>query len=551
MKKRYLAIVLGLALTFTQTAAVYAEETQAETALGQQSFGGDGQTPPELPNGEAPNGQGGPGGDGQTPPQMPNGEAPSGQGGPGGDGQTPPQMPNGEAPDGQGGPGGPGGAPGMPGGSSQPESYTALNEYTESTEITGETIESTGTDENAVLVSGADAQVTVTDSTITRTSKDSTGGDSASFYGVGAAMLATDGTLIVSGSEITTDASGGAGAFAYGDGTVYIADTKISTEQGASGGIHVAGGGTLYAWDLDVTTQGGSAAAIRSDRGSGTMVVDGGSYTSNGIGSPAIYSTADITVNDADLTATSSEAICIEGLNTIRLFDCDLSGNMGDDDQNDITWNVIVYQSMSGDSQEGNGTFEMSGGTLTANNGGMFYTTNTESTITLKDVDMIYSEDNPFFLQVTGNTNARGWGSAGNNGADCLFTAISQEMEGNVVWDSISMLDFYMIDGSSLTGAIVNDETWAGDGGDGYCSLYISDDSTWTVTGDSTLTSLHNAGTIVDADGNTVTIVGTDGTVYVEGTSAYTITVSTYEETADTSGASAISNWEDYKVERL
>ena len=439
----------------------------------------------------------------------------------------------------------------MPGGSSQPESYTALNEYTESTEITGETIESTGTDENAVLVSGADAQVTVTDSTITRTSKDSTGGDSASFYGVGAAMLATDGTLIVSGSEITTDASGGAGAFAYGDGTVYIADTKISTEQGASGGIHVAGGGTLYAWDLDVTTQGGSAAAIRSDRGSGTMVVDGGSYTSNGIGSPAIYSTADITVNDADLTATSSEAICIEGLNTIRLFDCDLSGNMGDDDQNDITWNVIVYQSMSGDSQEGNGTFEMSGGTLTANNGGMFYTTNTESTITLKDVDMIYSEENPFFLQVTGNTNARGWGSAGNNGADCLFTAISQEMEGNVVWDSISMLDFYMIDGSSLTGAIVNDETWAGDGGDGYCSLYISDDSTWTVTGDSTLTSLHNAGTIVDADGNTVTIVGTDGTVYVEGTSAYTITVSTYEETADTSGASAISNWEDYKVERL
>lgn len=125
-------------------------------------------------------------------------------------------------------------------------------------------------------------------------------------------------------------------------------------------------------------TDGESSAAIRSDRGSGTMVVDGGSYTSNGVGSPAIYSAADITVNNAQLAATGSEAICIEGLNTIRLFDCDLSGNMLDLSQNDCTWNVILYQSMSGDSEIGNSTFEMVGGSLTAGNGGMFYTTNTE-----------------------------------------------------------------------------------------------------------------------------------------------------------------------------
>ena len=65
----------------------------------------------------------------------------------------------------------------------------------------------------------------------------------------------------------------------------------------------------------------------------GTMVVDGGTYTSNGIGSPAIYSTADIAVHDADLTANNSEATCIEGLNAIRLFDCDLTGNMPDDNE--------------------------------------------------------------------------------------------------------------------------------------------------------------------------------------------------------------------------
>ena len=146
--------------------------------------------------------------------------------------------------------------------------------------------------------------------------------------------------------------------FAYDDGVVYVADTEIATKQGTSGGIHAAGGGTLYAWDVTAETDGGSSAAIRSDRGGGTMVVDGGTYTSNGDGSPAIYSTADIAVNNAKLTAGNSEAICIEGLNSIRLFDSDLTGNMPDQSQNDCTWNVILYQSMSGDSEEGNSIFE-------------------------------------------------------------------------------------------------------------------------------------------------------------------------------------------------
>ncbi|MCC8151869.1 MAG: hypothetical protein LIO96_10555 [Lachnospiraceae bacterium] len=428
-------------------------------------------------------------------------------------------------------------------------SYTAVNEYSEDTTVDGETITSTGTDENAALITNG-ASVTITGSSVSRDSSDSTGGDNSSFYGVGAAILTTEGTTYISDTTVETDAAGGAGVFAYGDGVVYVADSTITTQQDTSGGIHAAGGGTLYAWDLTVETNGESAAAIRSDRGGGTMVVDGGTYTSNGTGSPAVYCTADIAVNDAELTATSSEAVCIEGLNTLRLFDCDLTGSMQDDSQNDCTWNVILYQSMSGDSEVGNSIFEMSGGSLTAENGGMFYTTNTESTFTLYDVDITYAEENDFFLQCTGNSNERGWGTSGANGADCLFTAISQEMEGDIIWDSISQLDFYMTDGSTLTGAVVNDETWAGDGGDGYCNLYIEEGSAWVVTGDSVLSSLQNEGSIVDASGNTVSIVGSDGTVYVEGSSEYTITVESYETTADLSGASTISVWSDYEVER-
>ena len=107
-----------------------------------------------------------------------------------------------------------------------------------------------------------------------------------------------------------------------------------------------------------------------------------------------------------------------------------------------------------------------------------------------------------------------------------------------------------MTDGITLKGAVVDDESNAGNGGDGYCNMYIEKGSTWTVTGDSTLTSLQNAGTIVDESGKTVTIKGTDGNVYVEGDSEYTVTVGSYKTSADVSGASKTSSWSDYKVDR-
>ena len=542
MKKKYVAVMLGLVLSMS-TASVYAAENTAETATESEtdSKSDDSKSTSSddknASQGEKPDGE---------PPEKPdgdNGEAPSGEKPDGNNGEAPSgEKPDGEPPQGDG--------KGGPGGQSQGvESYDAVNDYTEDTTVDGETLSSTGTDENVAHISDG-AKVSIKNSTITRESSDSQGGDNSSFYGVGAAILATDGEAYVSNSTIDTDSKGAAGLFDYGDGTVYAANDTITTKQDTSGGIHAAGGGKLYAWDMTVETNGESSAAIRSDRGGGTMVVNGGTYTSNGVGSPAIYSTADISVNNATLTANGSEAICIEGLNSIHLFDSDLTGNMSDDEQNDCTWNVILYQSMSGDSEVGNSTFEMDGGTLTAKNGGMFYTTNTESTITLSDVNITYADDNDFFLKCTGNSNQRGWGESGKNGADCLFTATQQEMQGDVVWDSISQLDFYMTDGSTLTGAVTDDESNAGEGGDGYCNLYIGDGCTWTVTGDSTLTSLSNSGTIVDADGNTVTIKGADGTVYVEGESSYTVTVDSYSDNADLSGASSTTQWTDYEVEK-
>lgn len=534
---------------------------------GQGDINGQGGTPPDMPSGEV-------GGMNGTPPEMPGGEMNQN-----GQSENPPDKPDGESDsdelvliptenmgqmtiadisvgdtvtvktDSEGKAASVTEGMNMGGAASGVDSYAADTEFTKDASESGTEYTSTGADENAIHVY-SDAKVSLYDALISRSSDNSTGGDNSSFYGVGAAALVTDGVLTIEESTITTNAAGGAGVFAYGDGVAYVADTTIITEQDTSGGIHVAGGGTLYAWNLNVETDGESSAAIRSDRGSGTMVVNGGNYISNGAGSPAVYSTANITVNNATLTANGSEAICIEGLNTIRLFDCDLSGNMADNSQNDCTWNVILYQSMSGDSEVGNSTFEMIGGSLTAKNGGMFYTTNTESTFILSDVDITCGQDSEFFLKCTGNANQRGWGSNGKNGADCHFTAIAQKMEGNVIWDSISELDFYILDGSSLKGAILQNEANAGNGGNGYCAVYIDADSKWIVTGNSTVTRLYSKGEIVDSDGNTVSVKSSDGTVYVKGSSKYTVTVEEYKNTVDTSGASSAESFNDFKVDR-
>lgn len=450
--------------------------------------------------------------------------------------ETPPAMPQ----DHGGGPGG---------NTETVTSWDAVKTYEEDATEDGGTYDSQGDAENAIHVAGG--SVIFNQPTITRSSSSAQGGDSSSFYGVGAAVLTTNGTSYINGGTITTDANGAAGAFAYGEETSYLADTLIHTSGNTAGGIHVAGGGTLYAYDVSATTQGNSSAAIRSDRGGGAMVIDGGTYTANGEGSPAVYVTADISIHHASLTANGSEGICLEGLNIVRLFQSDLSSNMQDLEQNDHTWSVIVYQSMSGDSQVGVGQFYMIDGSLTSHNGGLFYTTNTESNFYLQKVTITPSSDNDYFLRVSGNNNQRGWGTSGANGADTNFTAVQQSMQGDVIYDSISNLDFYMQDGSVLTGAIVDDETYAGNGGDGHANIYIDSSSRWVVNGDSTVTNLYQAGTIVDADGKTVSIVGAEGTSYVQGDSTYQVIVNgAYDTTANFDNALTAESWDTYAIAR-
>ena len=230
------------------------------------------------------------------------------------------------------------------GGSGEVTQGTAATTISEDGTYSGESYTSTGDDENALRVDGA--AVTLDGVTVDKSAGATSNTEDGDFYGMNAALLAMNGaTVTIKNATVTSSAQNGNGVFSYGSGT-----TSAS--------------------NLVVETSGNSSAAIRSDRG--------GAYTSNGYNSPAVYSTADITVKNANLTANNSEALVIEGKNSITLEDCYVTGNMSDTkgtSSSENVHNVMIYQSMSGDADVGTSVFSMTGGSLVGSSGDMFYIT--------------------------------------------------------------------------------------------------------------------------------------------------------------------------------
>lgn len=368
-------------------------------------------------------------------------------------------------------------------GASGTDNGTSANSVEDNAALSDTSFTSGGDDENALRADNVTA--TLNNVTITKTGS-SSNTENGDFYGMNAAFLAENGANItITGGEVTTDAVNGNGIFSYGSGTVVnVSGTKIRTSQRNSGGIQTTGGGVMNAENLDIETSGNSSAAIRSDRGGGTVTVNSGTYTTNGTGSPAIYSTADITVSDAVLTANNSEGIVVEGKNSVKLENCTVSGKMQgtyNDDSENIHC-IMIYQSMSGDADVGEAYFEAKGGEITSLAGDMFYVTNTSCEINLSDVKFNMADG--VFLRAAGNTSSRGWGKQGENGADVKMSLASQSVSGDIVVDDISSLDI-TLSSSDITGAINSDNS------SGNIVLTLDENSSITLTGDSYVTEFN------------------------------------------------------------
>ena len=483
----------------SEDAAQTTDQTTETTAAA--AAAPDGNPPADMggrPDGTPPDGTP-PGGMGQ-PPERPDGTPPGGMpGGPGGMGQPPA--------------GGPGGGPG---GSSADIDYKGAVKITAADSQSGQTYASDTADESALLISTGDA-VTIDDATVTK-SGSSDGGDSCNFYGLNAAVLVKDGAdVTITGGTITSDAMGANGVFCYGgnggrngaagDGTTLtIRDTVITTTGGGSGGIMTTGGGVTYAYDLTVTTSGQSSAAIRTDRGGGTVYVDGGAYTSNGLGSPAIYSTAEIHVANASLVSNLSEGVCIEGKNSIELVDCDLTANnTGMNGNATFLDSIMIYQSMSGDADSGTSSFTMTGGTLTSLSGHVFHVTNTNAIITLSGVTVVNEDSEGVLLSVSDD----GWSGAGNV---ATLNADHETLEGLLLVGSDATLTLNLTGGSAFTGAVSGAISNAK--GDvvstevGTVNVTLDESSTWTLTGDTYISSFTGDASGVISNGYTLYVNG-------------------------------------------
>ena len=405
---------------------------------------------------------------------------------------------------------------GGPGSRQKDIKYAGATLLTATSTEAGKTYESSMADECALLISTKDA-VAISQPTINKTGN-SDGGDNCSFYGVNAALLVKDGsTTTIKGGTIVTGGRGANGVFSYGgnggrngaggDGTtVIIEDTQITTTGDGSGGIMTTGGGVTKARNLMVNTSGRSSAPIRTDRGGGSVSVEGGDYTSSGQGSPVIYSTADITVSDAVLTSNMSEGAVIEGKNSITLNNCQMTvSNTQRNGHAQFMDAIMIYQSFSGDADSGNSHFTMNGGTLTNRQGHLFHVTNTNAIITLNGVKLVNEDPTSVLLSVC----ADGWKGAANK---ATFNVSRQQLEGTILVGSDSQLTLALSDGSTFIGSIGGTITNAA--GDtvstetGQVDVTLGEDCNWQLTADSYITSFTGDTSRIEFNGHHLYVNG-------------------------------------------
>lgn len=302
-----------------------------------------------------------------------------------------------------------------------------------------------------------------------------------------------DSTAVIDGTDITASSSGSNGVFATDSGTALVNDTSIETMADNSRGLDATYGGTILASKITADTQGDHSAIVATDRGGGSISLADATLSTVGSGSPLLYSTGDIQVNNVSGTSSGSQIAGMEDLNTILIKDSTSeSTGTGKTASDPIVNGIIIYQSTSGDAEASTGehaTFQSVDSTLSSaiGSGSMFYFTNTTA---------------------------------------------------DVVPQNNTELDF------DTDAATLTDNAAAGSGtgtaSDVPITVNVDGTSTWVVTKDTTISALNVAS---GGDGNTVTIVANGKTV-VSGSGDVTVTVTGSYSTSVSAGSDTIDRGE-------
>ena len=322
-------------------------------------------------------------------------------------------------------------------------------------EITGGTYTSSESDQNVFLVINggslkiSNAEIVKTGDASTNDSKRSSDvSDDYNFYGINSVILVVgeDSSAEITDCTITSDCSGANAVFATASGEANVSNVQISTTGNSSRGVYATYEGVINADHIDITTSGAHCAPIATDRGGGYVTVTNSTVQCSGDGSPCIYSTGEIKVENVVGTATGAQAAVIEGKNSITMTGCDFTVSGGNN-------GVMLYQSMSGDAADKDATASTStltmSGTIIRNNtdGAMFYITNTTSVIELNGGNTLESANGQLVNAATGR-----WGSDGSNGGNLSLNITGDSISDSVTADDISSVAINVLDGGEFTG---------------------------------------------------------------------------------------------------
>ena len=364
--------------------------------------------------------------------------------------------------------------------------YTSYSYISKDTDVSGQTIESAQADQSAVYITGS---ITLNNAKVHKNAGEASNIENSEFYGVNAALLVQGGTLTMTGGEIITKVQGGNALVATNDGVVNITGTTItSTGSRSARGLHATYGGNIDATSVTISTEGGSCATLATDRGEGIVKCKECNLSTKGAGSPLIYSTGSIIVEKTQGTASGAQSVVVEGKNLAHIKDnsnlkCTAAPNRETIDQ----CGVMLYQSMSGDTESGTSYFTCEDSTIEIlessqyyQTAPMFFITNTQTNIQLTNCNFILGSN--IFMSIKG-TNA--WGRSGSNGGDVTLTITNENIKGNFVIDNISTLNIKIVK-STIEGTINVDNTAKN------AYITIDKESRITLTGNSYCTSLVN-----------------------------------------------------------
>lgn len=468
LRRWVLPAVLGAALSTLAVIPTLAVETQTSTNVAVVTSTeqtktvppAQGSTPPNgAPHGKPPVGQSPTGTSNQIPP---NGNPPSGTP----NGMPPTAMQNG-APNGM-----------TPQVEVDPSTFKGTTIVTENKSIAHESMTNTTADQNAFI--GKNKAVIDIENSVFDKTGDTTSDDNSNFRGQNAVVLGIEGSQInIKGSNITSNSKGSNAVFATGEGSVInVENTNIHTKSDSSRGLDATYKGTVNGKNLTITTEGAHSATLATDRGEGTITAEAAKLTTSGEGSPVIYSTGNIIVNNVNGIANNSEIGVVEGKNSITLTNSNVTGYKGN--------GFMLYQSFSGDAESGIARLKAENNTLTTHATGAFlYVNNTTAEVNLSN-NTISMPNTSTLVKAAADSR---WGKTGENGGHLTLRTSNQELSGNIMADSISTIALNMTNGSSLVGTVNTDNAAK------EVTVKLSKDSNWILTGDSYIKSLNNEDT--------------------------------------------------------